>query len=218
MLARALVRALGGGVVLGLAGAIDRTDLDPVDAEAELPRPQPALDTMASVDDPRVGELTADPEDIDVETPPAARPAARAPRPRISADPLRHWKETEKKARARRAFELMPPLQQPGSDTDEWYVKTKIFPALQTGSWTRLFAPRFNPRQEWVGAPRNGGYAFAPGERSGTKDEFGVDTAVFEGNDNVGFLPGFNRITSVIQVSLDPMGDDVQKWFKNGGQ
>ena len=135
-----------------------------------------------------------------------------------AVDSSKQWKETEKKARARRAFELMPPLQQPGSDTDEWYVKTKIFPALETGSWTRLFAPRFNPRREWVGAPRNGGYAFAPGERSDTKDEFGIDTALFEGNDNIGFLPGFNRITSVIQVSLDPMGDDVQRLFERGGQ
>ncbi len=129
----------------------------------------------------------------------------------------RKWRETEKKDRMRRAFQIMPPLQQPGSDTDEWYVKTKIFPALQTGAWTRLFAPRFNPRSEWVGAARNGGYAFAPGERLDTKDEFGLDTGIFEGNDNIGYLPGFNRITSVIQVSLDPMGDSVQNWYKSAG-
>ena len=128
------------------------------------------------------------------------------------------WTATEKVERARKAFELMPPLQQPGSDTDEWYVRTKIMPALETGSWTRLFAPRFDPRHEWVGAPRNGGYAFAPGERSETKDEFGIDTAVFSGNDNVGFIPGMNRITSVIQVSLDPMGNDVEKWRKSHGR
>ena len=135
-----------------------------------------------------------------------------------AVDSTKKWNESEKKARVRRAFELMPPLQQPGSDTDEWYVKTKIFPALETGSWTRLFAPRFDPRSEWVGAPRNGGYAFAPGHRVNTKDEFGITTGVFEGNDNIGFLPGFNRITSVIQVSLDPVGDDVERWREKGGQ
>jgi len=128
------------------------------------------------------------------------------------------WSKEEKVVRARKAFELMPPLQQPGSDTDEWYVRTKVMPALETGSWTRLFGPRFNPRREWVGAPRNGGYAFAPGVSSDTKDSFGIDTALFEGNDNVGFIPGLNRITSVIQVSLDPMGDDVTKWRENGGR
>ena len=129
----------------------------------------------------------------------------------------KEWKEKEKKERMRRAYEMMPPLQQAGSDSDDWYIRTKIYPALQTGNWTRLFAPRFNGKKEWVGAPRNGGYGFAPGDQEDTKDEFGIDTANFDPNDNVGFVPGLNRITSVCQVSLDPMGDDVQYWFENGG-
>jgi len=125
--------------------------------------------------------------------------------------------DEEKKERVRRAFELFPPLQQPGGDTDEWYFKQRILPILETGTWTSLFSPRFDPRQEWVGAPRNGGYGFAPGVRRDTKDEFGFDLGIFETSGGIGFLPGFNRITSVIQVSIDPFGPQVQNWIKSGG-
>lgn len=132
-------------------------------------------------------------------------------------DNAKKWKEKEKEERIRRAFESFPPLQQPGDDTDEWYVRKVIFPILETGNWTSLFSPRFNPRKEWVGAPRNGGYGFAPGERHNTKDEFGIDTGIFETGGGVGFLPGFNRITSVIQVSIEPFGPTVQSWMEKGG-
>ena len=130
----------------------------------------------------------------------------------------KQWKETEKKERMRRAYELMPPLQEPGDDSDQWYVRTRVFPVLQRGDWTRLFAPRFDPRKEWVGAPRNGGYGFAPGDVLKNKDEFGIDVGEFSSADNVGYLPGFNRITSVVQVSLNPMGDDIEYWYEHGGR
>lgn len=125
------------------------------------------------------------------------------------------WKEKERKEKMRRAFQSLPPLQVGGSDSDEFQVHS-VFVALQEGSWTRLFAPRFNPKKEWIGAPRNGGYGFAPGERFDTKDEFGIDTGVFEASGGVGFSPVTGKITSVVQVSLDPMGDDVEKWYKHG--
>ncbi|MCA9695869.1 MAG: hypothetical protein KC636_40200 [Myxococcales bacterium] len=126
------------------------------------------------------------------------------------------WEEVERKERAKRAFQFFPPLQEPGSDTDEFYVRQKIFPTLQTGSWTSLFSPRFSSTKEWVGAPRNGGFAFAPGDRKETIDEYGVNTAIFEAATGVGYIPGFNRITSVVQVSLDPLGSSVEGWYNDG--
>lgn len=125
------------------------------------------------------------------------------------------WKEQQRKDLMRRAFQSMPPLQVGGSDSDEYQVRN-VYTALQGGNWTHLFAPRFDPKREWIGAPRNGGYGFAPGQRFDTKDEFGIDTGVFESSGGVGFNPAIGRITSVVQVSLDPMGDDVQKWFSSG--
>ena len=133
-------------------------------------------------------------------------------------DTAKENRDKVKAERVRLAFESFPPLQQPGGDTDEWYVKQRILPVLETGNWTDLFSPRFDPRNEWVGAPRHGGYGFAPGLRQNTKDEFGFDRGVFETSGGVGFLPGFNRITSVLQVSIDPFGSAVQNWIKSGGR
>jgi len=126
------------------------------------------------------------------------------------------WKEKERKDQMRRAFQSMPPLQVAGSESDEYQVR-QVYAALETGSWTHLFSPRFDPRREWVGAPRNGGYGFAPGHRFDTKDEFGIDTARFEASGGIGFNPATGSCTSVVQVSLDPIGDAVQKWFDSGG-
>jgi len=134
-----------------------------------------------------------------------------------AVDNAKSNKDKAKAERVRLAFESFPPLQQPGGDTDEWYVKQRILPVLETGNWTDLFSPRFNPRKEWVGAPRHGGYGFAPGERQDTRDEYGFNLGVFDTAGGVGFLPGFNRITSVIQVSIDPLGPAVQDWIKSGG-
>jgi len=125
------------------------------------------------------------------------------------------WKEKERKDQMRRAFQSMPPLQVAGSDSDEFQVR-QVYAALETGSWTHLFSPRFDPKREWVGAPRNGGYGFAPGQRFDTKDEFGIDTGRFEASGGIGFNPATGACTSVVQVSLDPIGDAVDKWYKTG--
>ncbi|MGB1016135.1 MAG: hypothetical protein ACPG4T_18515, partial [Nannocystaceae bacterium] len=125
------------------------------------------------------------------------------------------WKEKNREELMRKAYQSMPPLQIGGSDSDEFQVR-QVFTAMQGGSWTHLFQPRFDPTREWIGAPRNGGYGFAPGQRYDTKDEFGIDTGEFEPSGGVGFNPAVGRITSVVQVSLDPMGSDVQKWFSSG--
>lgn len=127
-----------------------------------------------------------------------------------------YWKEKTKKDLMKKAFQQMPPLQTAGSDSDAIQVR-RIFDAMQKGNWTKLFSPRFNPKREWVGAPRNGGYGFAPGERFDTKDEFGIDTAEFDyAGGGLGFDPGTQSITSVVQVSLDPIGDSVSKWYEEG--
>lgn len=127
----------------------------------------------------------------------------------------KHWKEKNREELMRKAYQSMPPLQIGGSDSDEYQVR-KVFTAMQGGNWTHLFQPRFDPTREWIGAPRNGGYGFAPGQRFDTKDEFGIDTGMFEPSGGLGFNPAVGRITSVVQVSLDPMGSDVQKWYSSG--
>ncbi len=125
------------------------------------------------------------------------------------------WKEKERKDQMKRAFQSMPPLQTAGSNSDEYQVR-QVYAAMETGSWTRLFSPRFDPSREWVGAPRNGGYGFAPGHRFNTKDEFGIDTAKFEESGGMGWNPATGHCTSVVQVSLDPIGDAVERWYERG--
>ncbi len=127
----------------------------------------------------------------------------------------KQWQIEQQKELVKRAYQSMPPLQVAGNESDNFQVG-RVFDTLQKGNWTHLFAPRFNPRSEWVGAPRNGGFGFAPGKRFNTKDEFGIDTAKFEPTGGVGFNPATGRITSVVQISLDPIGDDVNKWFDKG--
>ncbi len=130
----------------------------------------------------------------------------------------KEWEDQAIEEQRLRAYELMPPLQEAGSETDTYYVRSVVIPAMQRGSWTHLFAPRFNPRGEWVGAERNGGMAFAPGKRyTNQQDQFGNDMTLFEPSGGVGFIPGQNRLTSVVQVSLDPMGDAVSYWYETGG-
>ncbi|MCB9756738.1 MAG: hypothetical protein H6713_43020 [Myxococcales bacterium] len=130
----------------------------------------------------------------------------------------KEWEDQAIEEQRRRAYELMPPLQESGSETDTYYVQSIVIPAMQRGSWTHLFAPRFNPRGEWVGAERDGGMAFAPGERNkNEQDQFGNDMTRFEPSGGVGFMPGQNRVTSVVQVSLNPIGPEVKYWYENGG-
>ena len=120
--------------------------------------------------------------------------------------------------RLRQAYMRMPPLQQPAGEVDDWYVNVAVLPTMQTGSWTRLFSPRFDPRKEWVGQPRNGGAAFAPGTpQTGENDHGETDYPVFVAAGGVGFIPGMNRVTSVIQVSLDPFDPSIASWRKGVG-
>lgn len=117
-------------------------------------------------------------------------------------------KDMQARQRQAEAFSRMPPLQQNRKETDDWYLNSVVLTSMETGNWTRLFSPRFDPTKEWRGIERNGGFAFAPGNRiKGSTDEFGREVEVFEtAKDNgVGMVPGLDFITSVVQVSLDPM-------------
>lgn len=119
--------------------------------------------------------------------------------------------------RERMVFARMPPLQQPNEETDTFIVNTVVMPAMETGAWTRLFLPRFNPRGSWKGIERNGGFAFAPGKSiKGSTDEFGREVDVFDtAGGGVGMVPGFDQVSSVIQVSADPFSPAMRA-FKEG--
>lgn len=101
------------------------------------------------------------------------------------------------------AYEALPPLQEPRQNVDDWYLNNVLLGLMETGSWTPIFSPRFDPSSNWVGIERNGGMAFAPGERQKGETEFGTSVDVFKPTGGVGLIPGLNRITSVVQVSLD---------------
>ena len=90
-------------------------------------------------------------------------------------------------------YAALPPLQEPDTQVDAWYVDTVLRRLVEGGSWTRIFAPRFDA-DAWTGIARNGGYAFAPGD---------PDKDLFKTSGGVGLIPGLDQITSVIQVALD---------------
>ncbi|MCA9687184.1 MAG: hypothetical protein KC457_33805 [Myxococcales bacterium] len=119
------------------------------------------------------------------------------------------------KRREQLIYLSLPPLQQPDTEVDAWYVETVLRPLMEAGSWTPIFSPRFDS-DRWVGVKRNGGMAFAPGSTSasGIKDEFGDPLRVFSTGAGVGFIPGLDQITSVIQVAGDPAY--LEKWSGSG--
>ncbi len=124
---------------------------------------------------------------------------------------IKEAKDAEERRAA--AYERLPPLQEPKIRVDDWYVNSVVRGVLETGHWTRLFSPRFDPRAEWVGSPRFGGYGFATGKVApASADDLGVPKGLFTPVDGVGFIPGMNEITSVIQVSLNPFGAVVDHW------
>ena len=107
------------------------------------------------------------------------------------------------------AYAKLPPLQEPDVQVDAWYVDAVLKAKMETGSWTAIFAPRFDS-DEWVGVRRNGGIALAPGGPAPGVDDFGHDVKVFKTGGGVGFVPGLDQITSVIQVAKDPR--DIASW------
>ena len=131
-------------------------------------------------------------------------------------DVVRRRKELQKAEDQREAQLLwlsMPPLQEPDTHVDSFYVDTVLRPIMETGAWTPVFSPRFES-DEWVGIPRNGGFAFAPGDYVKGEDEFGHPRDKFAPVGGVGLIPGLDQITSVVQVSLDPQS--LNDWNGSG--
>ena len=131
------------------------------------------------------------------------------------------------------AFAKLPPLQEPDTQVDAWYVDAVLKAKMETGSWTSIFSPRFDS-DLWVPLVRNGGVAIAPGEREAGVDELGYSRRVFKPSGGIGFMPGLDQIASVVQVGVHPdqlasytggtwpvrPGDvtDVGKFFVNTGR
>ena len=115
--------------------------------------------------------------------------------------------------REKKIYLTLPPLQQPDTEVDSFYVESVLRPIMETGAWTSLFSPRFEG-DEWKGIERNGGFAFAPGKRIPGVDAFGKPNEVFTPGPGVGLIPGLDRVTSVVQVSLDPMS--LKEWNGSG--
>ncbi len=111
------------------------------------------------------------------------------------------------------AYQSFPPLQEPRRDVDTDTINLQLLPHLQSGDWTPIFSPRFQGAS-WRAIPRIGGFALALGdEEPGHKNPLGEEMSVFRPTGGVGFWPGQNRITSVIQASLDPASTRVQRYL-----
>jgi hypothetical protein len=118
-------------------------------------------------------------------------------------------KEDDAERREALAYAKLPPLQEPDTQVDAWYVDQVLRPLMEGPSWTPIFSPRFDS-DEWVGIERNGGYAFAPGKNIEGLDEFGRERQVFTASGGIGFIPGLDQIASVVQVAHDP--DVLKRW------
>jgi hypothetical protein len=124
----------------------------------------------------------------------------------------REIREDDAKRREALAYARLPPLQEPDTQVDAWYVDQVLRPLMEGPSWTPIFSPRFDA-DEWVGVERNGGFAFAPGTHALGEDEFGRSNKVFSASGGVGFVPGLDQIASVVQVAQER--DRLYAW--NGG-
>ncbi len=113
------------------------------------------------------------------------------------------------------AYAEFPPLSEPGSDLDNHEINTRLLPTLQTGDWTSIFSPRFSG-SSWTGIPRLGGFALAPGEKTGGVNPLGAPEERFVPTGGVGFWPGENRIASILQVKLDPRAKLVRDYHSSG--
>ncbi|MBK8262657.1 MAG: hypothetical protein IPK80_15150 [Nannocystis sp.] len=142
-------------------------------------------------------------------------------------------KEDDAQRREALAYAKLPPLQEPDTQVDAWYVDQVLRPLMEGPSWTPIFSPRFDS-DSWVGIERNGGFAFAPGRDENGVDDFGRARRVFTASGGIGFIPGLDQIASVVQVAHDreilkrwsggswpihpQMVTDVGKFFVNTGR
>jgi hypothetical protein len=78
---------------------------------------------------------------------------------------------------------ILPPLAEYTEETDQWVVNNQVLPVLSTFDWTGLFLPRH--RGEWKAYGREGK---------------GIEAHGVVGGNGLGFMPGTQRVSSVIQV------------------
>jgi hypothetical protein len=121
----------------------------------------------------------------------------------------REIKAQDAEQRQALAYAKLPPLQEPDTQVDAWYVDQVLRPLMETGSWTPIFSPRFES-DAWVGIKRNGGVALAPGGPEPGVDEFGIERNIFKSGGGIGFMPGLDQIASVVQVAYPPQ--ELVKW------
>ena len=74
-------------------------------------------------------------------------------------------KKSKDKSYRARLYRSFPPLQSSDSSTDGAIINKSLLWTLQTRDWSNIYTPQFTGK-EWVGSERQGGFAFAPGERS----------------------------------------------------
>ncbi len=124
------------------------------------------------------------------------------------------FEEDQKREALIEAYKSFPPLMEPRNNVDQDSVNLQLLPQLQTGDWTKIFSPRF-AGEAWQAVPRQGGYALALGDaEDGAKDPLGEPLKTFIPTGGIGYWPGQNRITSVLQVSLNPASQTVQRFLK----
>lgn len=111
-------------------------------------------------------------------------------------------------------YKQFPPLQVQDGDLDTEIVNKQLLPALVSQDWTSIYLPRFTG--DWVGLERLGGFAFARGASQSHSTNFNEEIQAFVPSpDGLGVLPGTNQCTSVLQISLDPAGGEMAKFFDN---
>lgn len=125
--------------------------------------------------------------------------------------------EEREEARLRAAYQTFPPLQEPGADVDTFIVNNHLLPTLQSGDWTPIFMPRFLG-DKWTGVPRIGGFALAMGSFTGGTNALGHPESVFIPTGGIGYWPGENRVTSILQVKVDPESTAVRNFMRSGAR
>lgn len=112
-------------------------------------------------------------------------------------------------------YRRFPPLQTAGSEFDNVIINNRVLQIIKTQDFTSLYLPRFSG--DWNGQERLGGFAFARGVGQQEGTQFGEDINVFSPTGGLGVIPGTNQCTSVLQVSLDPVGVDMSRFIKPHG-
>lgn len=114
-------------------------------------------------------------------------------------------------------YRRFPPLQTQDGDLDTQLVNKALLTRLVSQDWTGIYLPRFTG--SWLGLERGGGFAFARGNPGIPSKNFNEEIQTFVPSlDGLGVLPGTNQCTSVLQISLDPAGNEMAEFFAYAGK